>query len=497
MHDPALTCEIAVVGAGFSGIGAGIRLKQAGFHDFAIFEQAGDLGGTWRDNTYPGIAVDITSFTYSFSFEPNPDWSRVFAPGHELKAYADHCADKYGVRGHIRFHTRIVRAVFDSDAGVWRLHSGDNEVIVARYLISACGGLTQPKVPDIAGLGSFAGKVVHTARWDHAHDLSGRRVAIIGTGATSVQLTPAIAPLVERLFVFQRTPIWILSKPDAEIPAALRTLFRYLPLTQTSVRAATSLLTEIIMTFGIVYNRQLPWLVRGLERICLNHLNAQVRDAELRRKLTPSYGFGCKRPSFSKDYFPAFNRANVELVTDRIDRMTPGGIRTVDGRERTVDTLILATGFKVFEKGNTPPFEVYGRGGIELGDFWDRHRYQAYEGATVPGFPNAFMVLGPYATTGSSWFSMVEAQTTHAVRCLSEARRRGARVIEIRQEPHDAFFQDILRRQKNTVFFNNNCARANSYYFDRHGDAPFLRPASGAELWWRCRTFDLDHYQFS
>jgi len=489
--------EVVVVGAGFSGIGAGIKLQQAGFEDFVLLEAAGDLGGTWRDNTYPGIAVDITSFTYSFSFEPNPNWSRVFAPGRELKAYADHCADKYGLRRRMRFHTRVSKAVFDERNDLWELHTAAGELVRARYVISACGGLTQPKLPDIAGLDAFRGKVMHTARWDHAHDLRGRRVAVIGTGATAVQVVPAIAPAVQRLHVFQRTPIWILPKPDREIPDSFKTLFRYLPFTQISVRMLTNLLSEIVMVFGIVYNRQLPWLIRRIEALCLDHLSSQVPDEALRARLTPKYGFGCKRPSFSNDYYPTFNRDNVELVTEPIERVTETGIRTRDGVEHRVDTLILATGFKVFERGNTPPFEVYGRGGVELGRFWDEHRYQAYEGATVPKFPNVFMVLGPYSTTGSSWFSMVEAQTTHAVRCLAEARRRGATVVEVKQRAHDAFFRDILRRQKNTVFFNNNCTLANSYYFDRHGDAPFLRPCSGLELWWRSRHFDLNHYRFA
>jgi cation diffusion facilitator CzcD-associated flavoprotein CzcO len=231
--------------------------------------------------------------------------------------------------------------------------------------------------------------------------------------------------------------------------------------------------------------------------MCRRHLEAQVSDATLRAKLTPNYGFGCKRPSFSSEYYPTLCRDNVELVTDPIDAVTPTGIVARDGGLREIDTLILATGFRVFEKGNTPPYEIYGRGGVELGSYWHEQRYQAYEGATVPGFPNLFLVLGPYATTGSSWFSMVEAQTSHAVRCLREAKRRRAPTVEIKRAPHDAFFRSVLRRQHNTVLYNNNCSSSNSYYFDHHGDAPFMRPSSGLELWWRSRHFDLDHYRFS
>jgi len=311
-----------------------------------------------------------------------------------------------------------------------------------------------------------------------------------------VQLVPSIAPSVAQLSVFQRTPIWILPKPDREIPPWLQATFARVPLVQHLVRMQTSFLTELLLVFGVVYNRQTPHLVKRIEALCRRHLEEQVPDPALRAKLTPHYGFGCKRPSFSSEYYPTFARDNVALVTDPIERITETAIVTKSGDVHEIDTLVLATGFKVFERGNTPPYDIYGRNGIELGQYWHEHRYQAYEGATIPSFPNLFLVLGPYATTGSSWFSMVEAQTTHAVRCLREARRRNAPTIEIKREPHDAFFRSILRRQRNTVLYNNNCTDSNSYYFDHHGDAPFMRPSSGLELWWRSRRFDLDHYRF-
>jgi cation diffusion facilitator CzcD-associated flavoprotein CzcO len=259
---------------------------------------------------------------------------------------------------------------------------------------------------------------------------------------------------------------------------------------------AAGLVTEMIMVFGIVYNKQLPNVVKRLESFCLEHIEKQVHDPLVREKLTPKYGFGCKRPSFSSDFYPTFNRPNVELVTESITHIDATGVVTKDGIHRKIDTLICATGFKVFERGNLPAYEVYGRNDLELGEFWDRNRYQAYEGATVPGFPNYFLIVGPYSTTGASWFSMLEAQSNHALRCIKEARRRGATCIEVKKRAHDAFFADILRRQTNTVFFNNNCSSANSYYFDKHGDAPFLRPASGLEMWWRSGHFPLHDYQF-
>lgn len=488
--------DVIVVGAGFSGLGAGIKLREAGIDNFIILDAAEDLGGTWRDNTYPGIAVDITSFSYSFSFEQNPFWSRIFAPGRELQAYAHHCASKYGLTPHFRFRQRVKRARFDAEQHVWLVELENGDCLTTRYLISATGGLTQPKMPDIPGIESFAGKIMHTARWDHTHDVTDERVAVIGTGATSVQVVPTIAPQVQQLYVYQRTPIWIVPKPDHEVPPLIQQMFHRVPGVQSSVRMAAGLVTEMVMVFGVIYNKQLPSVVKHLEGLCLRHLERQVSDPVLRQKLTPHYGFGCKRPSFSSDFYRAFNRSNVELVTEGIQQVENQSIVTKDGKRREIDTLICATGFKVFEKGNLPTYEVWGSNDLELSEFWDEHRYQAYEGATVPGFPNYFMILGPYSTTGASWFSMIEAQVNHALRCILEARRRGATRIEIKQPAHDAYFADVLGRQTNTVFYNNRCSTANSYYFDKHGDAPFLRPASGLELWWRSRHFPLDDYQF-
>jgi cation diffusion facilitator CzcD-associated flavoprotein CzcO len=488
--------EVVVVGAGFSGIGAGIKLKQAGIDDFVMLEQAGDVGGTWRDNTYPGVAVDITSFSYQFSFEQNPAWSRVFAPGRELKAYADHCVDRYGLRPHLRFHRKVEQVTFDPETHTWDIALAGGDRLTSRFLICCGGGLTQPKPPDIPGVETFAGKTMHTARWDHDHDLRGKRVAIIGTGASAVQVVPSIAREVAHLDVFQRTAIWLLPKPDAALPRSVATAFRRIPGLQQLVRMEAAAITEAVMVLAVMYHRQLPLFVRAVQALCRAHLRSQVRDPKLRAALTPTYDFGCKRPSFSNDYLRTFNRRNVDLVTAPIERITPTGIRTADGAEREVDTLILATGFKVFEPGNAPSFDINGLDGMELGRWWDQNRYQAYEGATVPGFPNFFLVLGPYSVTGASWFSMVEAQTRHAVRCIQQARRRNATWVAVKPEPHDRFFAEIQHRQQSTVFFNADCATSNSYYFDRHGDAPFLRPATGLELWWRSRTFPLEDYEY-
>lgn len=488
--------EVIIVGAGFSGLGVAIELKRRGIDHFTILERESEVGGTWRDNSYPGIAVDISSFVYSYSFEQNANWTRVFAPGRELFDYARRVATKYGLYPHLRFGVSVDRADFDEDTHIWHLQTSQG-AITARHLVSAPGALVTPKLPDIKGIGEFKGKIMHTARWEHDYDLAGKRVAVIGTGATAVQLVPELAKQVKQLDVYQRTPIWVLNKPDGRIPSWMRNAFRYSGLPQRSLRMGFGAITEAIMVMAVVYHKQMPWMVKAAEKVCLKNLRKQLPDRpDLWEKLTPQYGFGCKRPTFSNEYFSTFARENVELVTDGIESITPNGIRTADGTDREIDVLICATGFKVFEKGNLPTFEVHGRDGAELGEFWHQNRYQAYEGMTVPGYPNFYLMLGPYSLTATSWFVMVEGNATHIGRCLDTARKRNATCVEIKQEAHDAYFQNIQDRQQNTVFLNRDCGSANSYYFDRHGDAPFARPSSSVEMLWRAKTLPMKHYRF-
>lgn len=488
--------EVLIIGAGFAGMGAAIELLSRGIKSFSIIERADDVGGTWRDNRYPGVAVDITSFVYSYSFEQDPNWSRIFAPGNELQSYARRVASKYGLYPYMRFGVSVDRAEFDEDAHLWRVTT-DKGVVTARHLVSATGGLISPKLPDIQGIEDFQGERMHTARWDHSVDLTGKRVAVIGTGATAVQLIPEIAPKVAHLDVYQRTPIWVLKKPDARLPGWLHTVFRWSGLAQKGVRATTDVLTEALMIVSAVYYKRVPWLVRWAERAGVENIRDQLPDnPELWDKLTPRYGFGCKRPTFSNEYFRTFARDNVDLVTTPIQRITAKGIETTDGVEHEIDVLILATGYKVFEKDNLPSYQVVGRKGIDLGEFWEQNRYQAYEGLTVPGYPNFYIMLGPYALTGSSYFKMVEGNAIHLARCIEAARERDATLVEVRQDVHDRYFVDIQRRQQGTVFLNHNCGASNSYYFDRHGDAPMLRPSTSLEMLWRAKHLPMDHYRF-
>lgn len=487
--------EVVVIGAGFSGIGAAIGLRKAGIDDFVVLDQRDDIGGTWHVNRYPGVAVDITAFSYSYAFEPFPSWSRLFPPGEELKSYAEHCVDKYGIRPHLRLNAEVVGADYDEPAHLWRVRLADGATTTARFVLCATGWLTRPKAPDIAGLARFTGDVVHTAQWDESLDLSGRRVGLIGTGPSSVQVVPEIAPHVEYLHVYQRTPVWVFPKPDFTIPRGLRRLFRRVPLVQRAIRLVTDAVTEISFVVAMVHNRQFPFLVRFGEAFARAYLRREVRgDRELIDKLTPAYGLGCKRPSFGKHYWRTFTRDNVELVTEPIGEITETGIRTTDDEEQKFDVLVLATGFHVLS--DLPPFPMRGSGGRELREFWRTERFQAYEGSSVKGFPNLWFIVGPYSFTGGSWFGAIDYQVTHALRVIGEARRRRATQASIRPRMHDRSFERTLRRQRNTVFFNNNCRGSNSFYFDDNGDAPAVRPASTYEAAWRARHFNLDDYHY-
>lgn len=490
--------EVVIVGAGISGIGAAVQLKEVGISDILILERAGDVGGTWRDNRYPGIAVDITSFTYSFSFDQKSNWSRVFAPGSELYQYVRSVATKFGIYPHVRFGVEVKNARFSESGDFWSITLKSGETITARHLISASGGLISAKLPEIPGLDSFQGEVLHTAKWKQDIKTAGRRVAVIGTGATGVQLIPELAKDTKQLDVYQRTPIWVLKKPDRALPGWLKSGFRLVPGLQKAVRFGTDAVSETLMVVSAVYYRQAPWMVARCEKAGIRNMREQLATRQdLWDALTPKYGFGCKRPTFSNEYFKTFSRENVSLVTTPIEKITPKGIVTKDGKVRKIDILVLATGYKTFEKGNLPSYEVVGTDGVELGTFWEENRYQAYEGLTIPKFPNFYIMLGPYALIGTSYFKMVEGNAIHISRCILEAKRRKATRVEVRKDIHDHYFEDIQKRQRDTVFMNHNCSLSNSYYFDRHGDAPMLRPSTSVEMIWRAKHLPMTNYNFS
>jgi cation diffusion facilitator CzcD-associated flavoprotein CzcO len=481
--------DVVIIGAGFSGIGAAILLDRAGFSDYLVVEEGDGVGGAWHWNTYPGIAVDIPSFSYQFSFETRGDWSRVYAPGAELKAYAEHCVDRYAVRDRIRFGTRITGATFDEADDVWCLDTAGGDSITARHVVNAAGALSQPKYPELEGLDDFAGTTMHTSRWDHDLPLAGKRVGIVGTGASAVQVIPAIAPEVGTLTVFQRTPIWCLPKPDRPLGPRERWLLERVPGTRLAARLLSQAFVELNFPLAAHFYGIVPLADRG-EAIGRAFLRKEVRDPVVRDKLTPRYGLGCKRPSFHNEYLAAFNRPNVGLETAAIERVTPAGVRTAAG-EHELDVLILATGFRIL----APIFPIHGVGGAELDAWWDEHRMQAYEGVSVPNFPNLFHIIGPYGFNGASFFLLIETQMRHITRCLKRARERGATRVEVTAEANERYWRQMLARRHNQIFFRDTCATANSYYFDRHGDVPF-RASPSLETIWRSLRFDLDDYRF-
>lgn len=483
-----------VVGAGFSGIGTAIKLDRAGLGDYLIIEAGDGVGGTWHWNTYPGIAVDIPSFSYQFSFEQSPNWSRTYAPGSELKAYAEHCVDKYGIRPKIRFNTKVCSADFDDERALWRVQTDPGGEVTARFLVNACGILTTPQLPDIDGVDTFDGLTMHTARWDHSQDLTGKRVAVIGTGASAVQVIPEIAPIAGQLNVFQRTPIWCFPKLDVSLPAPARWAMR-IPGGMALQRLVSQAFVEATFPVAAQYFTVFP-LAKRMATFGRSYLRRQVHDPVLREQLTPRYAVGCKRPGFHNTYLSTFNRDNVRLITEPISKVTPSGVVTTDGETHEVDVLILATGFKVMDTDSTPTFAVTGSRGQSLSQFWDERRLQAYEGVSIPGFPNLFSVFGPYGYVGSSYFALIETQTHHIVRCLSRARRTGATRVEVSEQANARYFAEMMRKRHRQVFWQDSCRLANSYYFDKHGDVP-LRPTTTVEAYWRSRHFNLDGYRFT
>jgi len=475
---------VLIVGSGFAGLGMAIRLKQAGIDDFVVLEQASGIGGTWRDNHYPGAACDVQSHLYSFSFEPWPEWSREFAPQKEILAYLEHCADKYGVRPHIRFGARVTRARWNEDESVWEVATSDGDEIRARVLVPGCGPLSRPVMPDIPGLESFQGKTFHSARWDDSFPLEGKTVAVIGTGASAIQIVPEIAPRVGKLFVYQRTPPWLMPKPDGEIPAWKRAAFRRVPAAQQLARQRIYWTREL-MALGFVVE---PRIMKVAERFVHRHLRNKVADPVLRDKLTPRYTMGCKRVLPTNDYLPALQRPNVELVTAPIAEIRAHSIATRDGVERAVDAIVLATGFEAAEQ--VAPFEIRGRDGRELNEVWTDGA-EAYLGTSVAGFPNLFMLIGPNTGLGhTSMIVMIESQVAYVLDAVKRMRARHLESVEVRPDVQAVYNTELQRRLANTVWASG-CM---SWYLTRTGKNTTLWPGFTFEFRMRTRRFDASAY---
>jgi len=488
--------DVVIVGAGFGGIGAAIQLKRLGYDNVAILDREDDLGGTWHVNRYPGLTVDVPSSTYSYWFEPNPHWSRVFATGAEMKRYAEHVADKYDVRRYMRFNTTVEGARWDEDAQRWEVALSDGESLSAQFLIAATGFLSQPRVPDIPGIDTFAGRIIHAADWDDTYSFAGRRAAVIGTGSTGVQLIPELAKQASELIVYQRTPIWVMPKLDFSFSHAVQRLFATVPLTQRIVRWFTDNTVDIGMLVAMWKFRYFKRLNVAASRVSKIHQFLSIRDKELRRKMTPDYDFGCKRPTLSNSYYRTFSKPHVHLETSGIERIEPDGIVTRDGVKRPVDALVLATGFDVWDV-NLPAIEVIGREGRNLGKWWRENRFQAYEGISVPFFPNFLTMASPYAWVGLSWFNTVEYQQRHMNRLFHELQRRGGRTFEVTEEANARFLDRMTELLGDSVFRLGSCAGSRSYWFNHDGEAPLFRPTSVRSAVKEQDRFPLSDYQIA
>jgi cation diffusion facilitator CzcD-associated flavoprotein CzcO len=458
-RDGTDTPHVAIVGAGFGGIGLGIKLREAGIESFTILEKASRLGGVWRDNSYPGLTCDVPSHLYQFSFEPNHAWSRRFPQRDEILAYLDHCADKYGLRDHIRTSTEVASADFDDERGRWRVNLVGGEVLEADVLVTATGQLSRPAFPRIEGLDRFKGEMFHSARWNHDYDMGGKRVAAIGTGASAVQYVPEIAPLVERLHLFQRTPGWLVPKPDRPYRPREKMLFRRFP----KILALSRLLSYIRFELFTLGMTRFPWLLRGHENAYKRRLRREIPDPELRERMVPDYPMGCKRVLISNDWLPALARPNVEVVCDPIAAITERGVATADGKEREVDAIVLGTGFQAHRF--LAPMSIRGRDGRDLNEAW-ADGAEAYLGLAVSGFPNMFMLYGPNTNLGAgSIITMLESQIRFVVEAVGELRRRGARWMDVRGDVHTAFNQEVQRRLDDSVW----TAGCNSWYRNEAG----------------------------
>ncbi|MEV4410703.1 NAD(P)/FAD-dependent oxidoreductase [Catellatospora sp. NPDC049609] len=476
--------RIAIIGAGFGGIGAAIRLRGAGFHDLLVFDRGDEVGGTWRDNSYPGCACDVPSHLYSFSFARNPGWSRSFSPQPEIWDYLRRCADEHGVRPHLRLGHEVHGAAWDPDAQVWRLDTSHGPYS-AEVLIAAGGPLTEPSLPDLPGLADFRGETFHSARWRHDLDLTGRRVAVIGTGASAVQFVPRIAPQAGHLTLFQRTPAWVLPRRDRRITALERRLFRSAPLTHRLVRA------------GVYWGRELqavaflrPALMRLGQAMARRHLRRSVADPALRERLTPRYTMGCKRVLLSNDFYPTLARDDVDLVTEPITRVTAGAVVTADGRAHPVDTIVFGTGFHVTDLPMART--IRGADGRTLAEHWDGSMY-AYRGTAVAGFPNLFLLLGPNTGLGhNSVVFMIECQLDYLLGALRHLAASGAAAIEPDPDAQRAYNVELDRNMAGTVWTTGGCR---SWYLDAHGRNSTLWPGFTWSYWLRTRRFDPGAYR--
>lgn len=484
-----------VVGAGFAGLAAAIKLDEAAERDFVVIEKGHDVGGTWHVNTYPGAECDVPSQFYSYSFALNPEWSKVYSPQQEIWEYTRKVAEASGTLDRFVFDTAVVDARWEDGEQRWMVHTEGPEggkTYAARTLISGSGGLSEPRLPEIEGLDAFQGEVFHSARWNHEVDLTGKRVAVIGSGASAIQLVPELQKVVGHLDVYQRTPNWVIPRNERSFTSLEKAVFRRVPGAQRALRAAvyTALETRV-PAFA-----KFPQAMRAVELQGKRNIAKAIKDPELRAKVTPSYRAGCKRILISNRWYPALAADNVDLVTDPIVKITGDAIVTADPStgsatvERPVDVLVVATGFYTTE----PPIaqHITGRGGRTLRDVWDEAGMSAYKGTTIHGFPNLFQIAGPNTILGhSSMIFMIESQVRYVVEAVTTMRRKALAVVEPTQVAQEAWTADIRRRMTPTVWQTGGCA---SWYLDKFGNNTTLWPGQTFSFRQHLRRFDIDKY---
>ncbi len=476
--------DIAIVGAGFSGLGMAIRLRQEGVEDFVVLERGEKVGGTWWFNTYPGCGCDVPSHLYSFSFAPNPDWRRTYSRQPEIEGYLQRVAEDFGVASQVRPGTTVTGAEWDDGAGRWGVETSRGTVS-ARVLISAAGALSDPKIPALEGLERFQGRTFHSARWDHGYDVAGKRIAVVGTGASAIQFVPAIAPAVAQLHVFQRTAPWVLPHSDRAISSRERRLYRRFPLLQRLVRGGVYSARELLV-LGFVKE---PKLMKAVERLARAQMRHQVPDRALRARVEPGYTIGCKRILPSNHWYPALGRDNVELVTDAIAELREHSVVTADGAEREVDAIVFGTGFNVVDMPVARC--IRGREGRTLDECW-RGSPRAHLGTSVAGFPNLYLLLGPNTGLGhSSMIYMIESQVAHVIEALRETRRRGAAVAEVSPEVVERYNAALDARMQGTVW-TTGCS---SWYLDDTGRNGTLWPDWTFRFRRRAARFDASLYE--
>jgi cation diffusion facilitator CzcD-associated flavoprotein CzcO len=477
--------RVAVIGSGFSGLGMAIRLRQQGINDLVVLERAGSVGGTWRDNTYPGCACDVPSQLYSFSFAPNPLWSHSFSRQPEIRAYLERVAEEFGVLPHVRFDTELEAADWDDDAQLWRLRTSSGD-LTAQVVISGCGGLVEPTFPAVPGVESFEGPAFHSARWDHDVDLASKRVAVIGTGASAVQFVPHVQRQAAHVTVFQRTPPWIVPRHDREFSAREKALYQRVPALQKLARAAVYASHELQLLAFTGKGRVRAVATKG----ALRHLAAQVPDPELRKVLTPDYGFGCKRVLISNDYLPALAQPNVAVVPHGVIEIRPHAVVAADGTEHEVDAIVYGTGFKVMDIA--VGHRITGRSGETLSDHWGDSP-TAHRGTTVSGFPNLFLLMGPNTALGhSSVVLMIESQITYVIEALKAMDRHGASSVDVRPAAQAAYNVDLQAQLATTVWSQGGCK---AWYTNGSGHNFALWPTHTFTFRNQTSRFDAESYE--